>query len=203
MDYSRFCQSISVPRETFEKLSLYVSLLIKWQKQINLISPKDVDHIWERHIIDCCQFALANVPRETSVLDLGSGAGLPGLILSILGFTNVALAESDGRKCVFLEEAARELSVNPHIFHGRIEALPEQKWQMITARGCAPLDQLLTWSSPYLSSSGFCLFAKGERHAIERQEASHHWDYDEAVIPSITHHRSVLVKISNLKARQS
>lgn len=201
MDFAEFgFYAPNVPRETFERLHLYVDTLVKWQKQLNLISAKDVPDIWHRHILDCCQFsyALANVPRETKILDLGSGGGLPGLILAILGFDNVTLVESDGRKCVFLEETARILNLNVTVLNDRIERLGGQ-WPIISARGCASLSQLLTWSYPVLSSSGVCLFAKGERHAMERMDARTFWEYEEEIIASQTNAASVLLKLSHIR----
>lgn len=201
MDYATFNSRLPVPRETFDKLSNYVELLLKWQPRINLISSKDIDVVWERHILDACQFSLCNVPRETTLLDLGSGAGLPGLILSVLGFSNVTLVESDSRKSVFLQEAARVLGLPVTICNQRIETLPPRKWAMISARGCASLSRLFELSYPLMSDGAICLFAKGKNYANEIEHSLIDWFFEYHAIPSITDPHSVLLSISNLTMR--
>lgn len=201
MDYPSFNARFAVPRETFEKLSAYHDLLLLWQKKINLISPKTIDEIWERHILDSCQFASLIVPRETSIMDIGTGAGLPGLILAILGFQSITLIDSDQKKCVFLQEASAKLDLNVTILSQRVEQVKDKKTAVILSRALAPLHQLLAWSSPLLSPSGKCLFAKGENYAKEIEEALATWQFDVKVHPSITHADAKLLEISQLTKR--
>ena len=95
----------NVSRETLSQLITYHDLLIKWQKRLNLISPKTIDNIWERHILDCAQLYSFLPNRPCCILDVGSGSGLPGIIVSILTSQNVHLVESDQRKCAFLKNS--------------------------------------------------------------------------------------------------
>ena len=89
------CAYLNVSRETEEKLEIYVSLLEKWQQRINLISSKTLPCVWQRHILDCAQLTTHLPVRSGRIMDIGSGAGLPGLILAILTECEVHLVESD------------------------------------------------------------------------------------------------------------
>ena len=142
MDYSEFRSRFDVSRETFDALNHYKKLVLKWQKSINLISPNTVHEIWSRHIIDSCQFANLIVSRETSIVDIGSGGGFPGIVLAILGYHNLTLIESDNRKGIFLHEVARELSLPITIVSDRIEKVTIDSPDIITARACASLEKL-------------------------------------------------------------
>ncbi len=201
MDYQSFNSRFAVSRETFEKLSIYYDLLLLWQKKINLISTTTIHDAWERHILDSCQFANFIVPRETSIMDIGTGAGLPGLILAILGFRPITLVDSDQKKCIFLQEAAAKLNLKVTIIPQRIEHIKTSAASIITSRALAPLNQLFTWSSPLLSPSGKCLFAKGENYAKEIEEALINWKFEIFVHPSLTHADARLLEISHLTKR--
>ena len=101
-------EALDVSRETIGRLTIYAELLIKWNARINLISPKTVGDLWQRHIIDSLQL-LPHLPGTGPIADIGSGAGFPGLMLAVAGVEDVHLIESDQRKCAFLREPARRL----------------------------------------------------------------------------------------------
>ena len=120
-----FAKQQNVSRETLEALTVYVALLEKWQPRINLISPASLPDIWHRHIFDSAQL-LAHMPElapgePRRILDIGSGAGFPGLVLSIMGGVTVDLVESDQRKAVFLSTVIRELGLPAKVHNQRIE----------------------------------------------------------------------------------
>ncbi len=169
----KYLQEIpNVSRETFlervvSPLEAYVSLTLEWQKAINLISPATIPDIWWRHIIDSAQlFSL--IPSHTkSILDIGSGGGFPAIVLSILADNQVAftLVESDRRKCIFLREAIRVARLqNITIITERVEKLPAQTFDLVTARALATTQQLMDWAGPY---SNRFLFPKGEQADTE------------------------------------
>ena len=136
-----------VSRETCDKLVLYVSLLEKWQKSINLISSKTLQEIWERHILDSAQL-LDHLPKQPcKILDLGSGAGLPAVILAILTDHRIEMVESDTRKCAFMQTALRETGAMAVIHNERLETLAFCDADIITARAFAPLDRMLDWTN--------------------------------------------------------
>src|ERR1700722_13861594 len=136
---------MNVSRETIERLTIYQNLLKEWQQKVNLVSSSTLPHMWERHFQDSLQL-LPYLPRENaSLIDLGSGAGFPGLVLALSRpeTLKVTLIESDLKKCLFLEIVSRETKISVTIIRERIEALRETlKGDIITARGLAPLSLL-------------------------------------------------------------
>ena len=141
-----FRDHYDVSRETCEKLDHYVALLTKWQASINLVSPKTIETIWERHILDCAQL-LSYLPQAPKrILDLGSGAGLPAVLLAILTNHDIEMVESDTRKCAFMQTALRETESQAVIHNERLEQLAPRSADIITARAFAPLTRILDWT---------------------------------------------------------
>ena len=137
-----------VSRETLNQLETYVALLVKWQSSINLIANSTIANIWERHILDSAQLVpyLPKVPCR--LLDCGTGAGLPAMILAILTDHHIEMVESDSRKCAFLQTALRETGNQAVIHNERLETLSFRDADIITARAFAPLDRLMQWCQP-------------------------------------------------------
>lgn len=191
MNYSQVIENIDimmksgdVPRETLDRLRGYVDLLIKWQKQINLISNTTIDDIWARHFYDSLQLAPLIKNKDAFIYDFGSGAGFPGLILACAGFTNIHLVESDERKCHFLAAVKRTLGLSVTIHHCRIEDLPEASADFIVSRACADLSLLLAWSYSVLKVDGACYFLKGKKIQDEIKEARKNWQFNDRLYPS-------------------
>jgi 16S rRNA (guanine527-N7)-methyltransferase len=194
----------NVSRETFSLLSDYVTLLIKWQKSINLVS-QNTSELWERHIKDSLQLApLIENSEAKTVLDLGSGGGLPALVLAIaLPDRQFHLVESDKKKAIFLQEAIRilGLSGNTTVSCLRIEALPlPVHADIITSRALASTDNLLGYASKILSPNAFCLFLKGKNWSNEITEAERNWRFTQEIIPSQTSAEGVILKISQIQS---
>lgn len=175
MTPDEFAQLTSVSRETVERLKAYAALLIKWQARINLVGPATIPDLWRRHMLDCAQ--LAPLLPGGPVLDLGAGAGFPGLVLAIVTGLPVHLAESDGRKCAFLSEAIRVTGASAQVHHRRIEDLAPTAVAplVVTARALAPLDRLLALAAPFLGRDSECLFLKGRGGEEELTQASKGW----------------------------
>jgi 16S rRNA (guanine527-N7)-methyltransferase len=193
-----FASKTDVSRETLERLELYASLLVKWQKKINLIAPGTVDEMWHRHFYDSAQLADYIPEKSTAIIDLGSGAGFPGLVLACMGYDSVTLVESDLRKTLFLKEVIRETSLNTTVINARVETL-ELKGDVITARALAPLDKLLSYSVPLLDDGGKCLFLKGETSDKELATAREHWQFSSRSHPSKTSEAGHIIEISALE----
>ncbi len=178
-----------VSRETEAKLRHYVALLEKWQKAINLVSPKTIPQAWERHILDSLQLA-PFIPEKKTVFDFGSGAGFPGLALAIARpDLKISLFESDSRKCSFLQAVSRETQTPVTIVNHRIETLPiAEPPDMITARALAALKDLLGLSLPYaqLNSKLILLFLKGGQAGQEINDAKAFYDFSHDLFPSET-----------------
>ncbi|MGM0561485.1 MAG: 16S rRNA (guanine(527)-N(7))-methyltransferase RsmG [Pseudomonadota bacterium] len=161
-----FARELNVSRETLERFQVYAALLRKWNERINLVSRSTLPDIWRRHFLDSAQLlAFMNGKSNATLrfLDLGSGAGFPGLVLSLLGAGEAHLVESDTRKCAFLREVSRETGSQAIIHNQRIESLAVPSMDYVTARACAGLDRLVDYAEPHLKEGGYCLFLKGAR----------------------------------------
>ena len=165
MTAKEFAKRFDVSRETLASLSAYVGLLEKWQARINLVSPATLPDIWHRHILDSAQLVpylpVVSPRQRCQILDIGSGAGFPGLVLAILGAGDVQLVESDQRKAVFLQTVIRELGLSACVSNQRIEILPACQPDVITARALAALPKLMSLITPQLHKGLTCLFLKG------------------------------------------
>lgn len=194
----QFGKISNVSRETLERLRLYAELLVRWQATINLVSVKSLADLWRRHIWDSAQL-LPIIPKNTKVItDLGSGAGFPGLILSIILDMEVNLVEASGKKIAFLREAARITRAKVVLHEGRIENLSLPKSDLITARALAPLDKLLDLALPILSQNGTCLFLKGARAVEELTEATKNRTMNVQSFPSVTDANGVILSIQDI-----
>ena len=160
---------------TLERLSVYLRLLEKWQRRINLVSRGSMGDPWRRHMLDSAQL-VPLLPEQASVIvDIGSGAGFPGLVIAIMTNRHVHLVDSDARKCAFLREAARLTEAPANVQNQRIERLQDTKADIVTARACAPLPELLQYAAPLLRPGGRCLFLKGKAAAAELTASEKTW----------------------------
>jgi len=188
-----------VSRETFEKLEAFTQLVLKWNRKINLIGRSTADQVWKRHIADGLQLTELAYPNSTWV-DLGSGAGIPGLIIAAkkaetAKSPDITLVESDERKCIFLAAAAREMDLTVDIQQRRIEEPTSKRYDVVSARALAPLDQLLTYAEPYLSDNGICLFPKGEKADSELTQARESFHISMTKIQSVTDSSASILRV--------
>ncbi|MGB1104916.1 MAG: 16S rRNA (guanine(527)-N(7))-methyltransferase RsmG [Candidatus Puniceispirillaceae bacterium] len=158
---------LDVSRETMRKLETYVALVEKWQPRVNLVSPASLPDIWMRHVWDSAQLAPYISPGSPRLVDVGSGAGFPGLVLAILTDAECHLVESDQKKAVFLRTVIRECGLMAMVHNDRIENMPCLKASVITARALAPLDRLLPLLETQLRPGTRCLFLKGAQAKAE------------------------------------
>lgn len=193
----------SVSRETLHLLERYITLVHEWNQKFNLISRSTLPDIWHRHLLDSVQLLPLLPPHIQTLTDLGSGAGFPGIVLSILGIPEVHLIESTQKKALFLREASLLAPHPAHIHCARIEKLVPWENDVITARALAPLDKIFTWGKTFIQKSKLCLFLKGRNVMEEIKAASHGWVFDYELIPSLTDPHSRIVAITNLHSRTS
>jgi 16S rRNA (guanine527-N7)-methyltransferase len=190
---------LGVSRETLPRLEAYVALLETWNPRINLVSAASLGDVWRRHILDSGQLLRHLPPGARVVVDLGSGAGLPGLILAILGVPEVHLIESDQRKAVFLREAARVAGASVTVHAQRIEAVAPFPADVVTARALAPLTQLLEWSAPFLREGTVCLFLKGAGVADELTAARQKWIMHTQTLASLSDDKGHILRLEGLR----
>ena len=204
-----FAQAFTVSRETLDKLVAYEDLLRRWQNTINLVAPSTLATVWERHFADSAQLAGHRPLHTRTSLDLGSGAGFPGMVLAIMdsdnGATRHILVESDSRKAAFLREVARGTGVTVDILCGRIESpaihAKVGPVDCVTARALAPLPRLVELVAPFFGPSTLGLFSKGRDVAVEIEEAGRAWDFQLELKPSVTDPDGRVVLLTALKAK--
>ena len=188
---------LNVSRETIKKFHVYLTLLEKWQRRINLVSISTLAEAWQRHILDSGQLAAYYPPQTRQILDVGSGAGFPGLVLAIMGGVTVDLVESDQRKAVFLSTIIRELGLAAKVHNQRIETMPNLRPDVITARALAPVPKLMNLIETQLSAECVCLFLKG---ALIEDELTNLQSYSTMVAtthPSLSGSTGVVLELKN------
>ena len=187
-----------VSRETLLRLRGFATLLLRWNRTINLISRADENQLWARHIADALQLAPLIPVGVERAIDLGSGAGFPGLVLSIVHGAHVDLVESDQRKAAFLREAAREARAPVTVHACRIEVASLPRAPLVTARALAPLRPLLDLAAPFLAEGGSFLFPKGREAEVELTEAAAAWNMRVDRFPSKIDRGGLILRISEV-----
>lgn len=203
MSGSSLLPYMDVSRETTATLDAFVALLIKWNPAINLVSRSTLSEVWLRHIVDSAQLA-TELPMAGHWLDLGSGGGLPGIVLAIIAQEKApevrfTLVESDQRKATFLRQSIIQLKLAAKVECSRIESLLPQDADVISARALAPLAQLCAFAHRHLKPDGIALFPKGEAAEAEITLAREAWAFDLQAVPSMTNTGSQILKLKNIR----
>ncbi|MBC8012626.1 MAG: 16S rRNA (guanine(527)-N(7))-methyltransferase RsmG [Methyloceanibacter sp.] len=203
-----FAEVFKVPRETIHRLVRYADLLALWQKSTNLIAPSSLLLLWSRHFADSAQ--IRDLALDARLwLDLGSGAGFPGLVVAILQAGRpdfrMHLVESNRKKCAFLAEVARETQAPVDIHPMRIEELGESAQSLrpdvVSARALAPAPRLFELASPFFGPGTRGLFLKGREAEAELDAARAAWDFAARRHPSLTSVDSHIVEVAALRPR--
>ncbi len=195
-----FQLATGVSRETLERLSTYHSLLIDWQQRFNLIGRGTANAIWHRHFLDSAQLTKLYGVRCSRLVDLGSGAGFPGMVLAIMGQGGVELIDSNGKKCLFLERVSMSTNAGAVITKARFDEVARpNRADVVTARAVAPLDRLLGDVSRWVKPEGVALLQRGSRFESELAEAERLWDFEVVRHPSITNPAGAILEISEIR----
>lgn len=195
-----FRRHFDVSRETIDRLTIYFNLLKKWNPKINLVSKTTIDYAWHRHFADSAQLWDMAPQGAKTWLDIGSGAGFPGLVIAAIAAEKapemkVTMLESDARKSVFLQTASREMGIDSTVITQRIEEAPDQNAEIVSARALASLNQLLGFAEKHRKSDGVCLFSKGAKADLELTEATASWHIEVQRFPSMTDSQAVILRI--------
>jgi len=195
-----------VSRETLNALDEFDGLLRKWSKRINLISQNSARSSWDRHIVDSAQLFSAAGRDFEQWCDLGSGGGLPGLVVAVLARemmprATVSLIESDARKAAFLKLAIEKLGLSANVIACRIENADPANAEVVSARALAPLDKLLGYVYAHCREGSVALLPKGQNYKEEISAASLYWAFDCEILHSKTDTSARILKITNLKPK--
>lgn len=205
MKHINLLPGLNVSRETFLRLKEYEKLLFKWNAKINLVSKSTLDNFWNRHVLDSAQFLSSVGEKAGKWVDLGSGGGLPGLVVAILSdeiepVNKLFLVEADVRKAVFLKTVCRELGLKVEVYNNRIEELPPMSANIVSARALAPLKTLCLYAKNHLEKDGEAVFAKGENWKAELVEAQKKWIFSYEAVKSTLHEGSVVLVLRGIKS---
>ena len=193
--------SLNVSRETISSFDTYFKEVEKWNQKMSLIQEKTQSDFYERHIIDSLQICQLIPDKDLSVGDIGSGAGFPGMVLAMLGHTNVTLFESNKKKVVFLSEVARITNTKVLIINERVEKA-KNNYDVFVSRACCSLTLLLRYMIDVSRETNpMGTFHKGQNFAAEETAAREDWLFDIEKHQSITSPDGVIVKITNVRER--
>ena len=196
-----------VSRESLDRLAVYVGLLEVWQRRMNLVATSSLAHVWTRHVADGLQLLPLLRRQETGLADLGSGAGIPGLILAIAMRDShpgvpVRLIESNAKKCAFLREAVRRCEISAQVVDRRIESLTDSDFDppnsVIVSRALAPVRRLIDLASPLIGSGTKLLFLKGQDVDVELTEATKYWKFRVRKLASVTHEAGTILELQEV-----
>lgn len=176
----------NVSRETLERLQAYLELLHEWNERMNLVAASTLPDAWRRHIVDSAQLFPFIGTNSKHLVDVGSGAGFPGMVLAILGVEGVELVEATLKKCTFLNAVAENLGIPVEVRHTRAEIMKRNPAHTITARAVGPLARLLEQCVPLIGPRTRCLFLKGQAVEAELTEAHKIWMMRVSRVPSRT-----------------
>jgi len=180
-------------------LQSFLEKLSEHNSHTNLVGRSTLENPWVSHISDSLQIMPHLKNRDATILDMGTGAGFPGAVLSIVGCNNVTLVDSNGKKINFLKLVKKELFLNFNIMCGRLEGLNNLKYDVITTRALANLDNLFSYSQKFLKKNTVMIFLKGKTVNEEIQEAQKKWNFNFNKSQSISHPNGSVLVVRNLK----
>lgn len=201
----RLVEIFDVSRETMERLELYAALLAEENKQQNLVSVASLEAIWDRHFLDSAQLLHFAPEKGASWLDLGTGPGLPGIVVALLHKGPVALVEERKRRVDFLERAVGRLGLGAHtrIIAVKAEHMPAEPFDVISARAFAPLDKLLTIGSRFSTEKSRWVLPKGRNASAELEAARASWQGDFRLEPSLTDQDARIIVAERVRPKGS
>ena len=199
-------KSFNVSRETLENFCEYENLLCKWNKKINLVSKKTLVDIWDRHFLDSAQIINHVDASEKRWVDVGSGAGFPGLVVALLLRErkidcDVVLVEKSAKKVFFLNEVIRKLNLNVKVVNKRVDCIDPLNADILTARAFSELKELIELAHRHRKERGICLFLKGENYRSELDKTLNYWFIDYDVFDSLSKSFGKIIRVKKIFKR--
>ncbi len=203
MNKSNIISQLNLSRLQVEKIDFFISSITKHNKHTNLVGKSTIENFWDRHILDCLQLTKYIKNKKLRILDLGTGAGLPGILLSIVGYQKVLMIESARKKTDFIKKIIKELSLSANIQNKRIENPPTSKHDFIVSRALAPLSKLLAYARMYSNKNTTSLFLKGRSVNGEIDTAMKKFFFDFEKIKSSSSSDGCVLQIKNIEAKNA
>ena len=183
------------------KLTKFLKELAIHNKRTNLVGKSTLVNPWRSHILDCIQVSPFIKNRNSTILDMGTGPGLPGLVLAIIGYKNVNLVDSNQKKINFVKHISKKLDISVKIFLSRIEKLNNSKFDFLISRALANLNKLFIYSYKLSDKNTVLIFLKGKKVKNEIQEAKKIWSFNSEIFPSQSDERGSVLIIKKLKPK--
>jgi len=177
----------------------YIKILEEYNKHTNLVGKSTLINPWTSHILDSLQLHTYIKNKELSILDMGTGAGIPGVVLSIIGYTDTTLVDSNGKKIKFLKFLKKSMNLNIKIYLRRLENLNNLKFDVITSRALTNLNQLISDSQKFLKKNSVVIFLKGKTVNDEIHEAKKNWKFQTNKHQSLSDNRGCVLEVKNIK----
>lgn len=201
-----FADKYNVSHETINQLITYHNLLVEWQEKINLVSKTSLADAKNRHFEDSIQLFKYIPKTAKTLIDFGSGAGFPALVLAIMAknetpYLKISLVESIGKKTLFLKEVAKATNTDVQIINDRIENIKTQKFDVITSRAMTSLNDLLAYAYRFCSKNTVCIFPKGKKYAEELAVAHKKWKFRCAIEASNISDEGKILIITNISKK--
>ena len=206
MKKNEFVKSLNVSRETLNGFYEYETLLLKWNEKINLVSKNTLVDIWERHFLDSGQIIEHVEASGKRWVDVGSGAGFPGLVVALLLRDrkidcNLVLVEKNQKKVLFLNEVIRKLNLNVEVVNDNIYTLKRMNADILTARAFSELNNLIEIAFRHRKKECICLFLKGENYRIELDKTLNYWFFDYDILDSLSSSSGKIIRVKKIFKR--
>ena len=206
MKKNEFVKSLNVSRETLKSFYEYEALLSKWNEKINLVSKNTLVDIWERHFLDSGQIIKHVEASGKRWVDVGSGAGFPGLVVALLLKDrkidcNLVLVEKNAKKVYFLNEVIRKLNLSVEVVNDNIDTLEPLNADILTARAFSDLKNLIEIAFRHRKKEGICLFLKGENYRFELDKTLNYWFFDYDIVESLSSSSGKIIRVKKILKR--
>ena len=206
MKKNEFVKSLNVSRETLSSFYEYKTLLYKWNEKINLVSKNTLVDIWERHFLDSGQVIKHVDASGKRWVDVGSGAGFPGLVVALLLRDrkidcDLVLVEKNPKKGFFLKEVIRKLNLSVEVVNDNIDILEPLNADILTARAFSELNNLIEIAFRHRKKEGICLFLKGENYRIELDKTLNYWFFDYDIVDSLSSSSGKIIRVKKIFKR--
>ena len=199
MNKTEIVSYFNLNKKQVEKIDFFITSIINFNQHTNLIGKSTIENIWDRHVLDCLQLTKYINNKKLKILDLGTGAGLPGILLSIVGYQNVLMVDSIKKKTDFVKKTIKELSLSAKVQNKRIEKAPISQHDIIVSRALAPLTKLLTYARMYSNKNTTSLFLKGRNAINEIDIAAKVYFFEFEKIKSLSSDDGCILKINNIR----